>query len=105
MTMTLLEILKDLRDNPSRRKEWCGICSNVRQHPGNEKDEASLYISWLTRKWPDAGEDWQYPVGGVKEYSLERAKDTIWQNPRRLALLDWMIAELEKGAQDDSAIQ
>jgi len=105
MTMTLLEILKDLRDHPDSRRKGYGICTNVRHHPGNEKDEASLYISWLTRKWPNAGEDWQYPVGGVEEYAYEANTYTIWQNPRRLALLDWMIAELEKGAQDDPAIQ
>lgn len=34
-----------------------------------------------------------YPVDGLVIYGYEASIGTLWENPRRLALLDWLIEE------------
>ena len=95
--MTLLEALKQIRDNP--KPEDKGICELVSElSPG-----AGPVFHQLFREWPDVHmreraygmePDVTYPVGGFGEFrALPRA---LWHNPRRLQLLSWCIAELEK---------
>lgn len=48
--------------------------------------------------WPDRASDNRFPVEGcLFEYA---ANDNKWQNTRRVALLDWLITQLE--AQHDN---
>lgn len=54
----------------------------------------------LLGKWPDKAENHHhdhYPVeGSCVEYLIDSQQAILWRNPRRIALLDWLIKELEE---------
>lgn len=73
-----------------------GICANVHAYFGKHGDE-SIYLKNIMRQWEGkATFTCMYPVGGPEEYDRESLSQTLWLNPRRLELLDWLIEELQK---------
>lgn len=92
----LLAALIDLRDaGPTIPAD--GICphidSYVRRHYAKPLQHAvRLLRHHLMETWPDSSGDSSFPVDGYEEYFSHADK---WSNPRRLALLNWMIAQLE----------
>lgn len=91
---TLLEALTQIKRRPVRLDH--GICENVRAIDRNPEIHRQLWE--LMAKWPDAVQDnrW-YPVEGDMSLYMYAVRDrALWQNPRRIALLDWLIKELEK---------
>lgn len=46
-----------------------------------------------SRKKPDRIE---FPVGGLAEYQHNSAEKTLWENPRRIELLDWLIEQTKE---------
>lgn len=87
------------------KKPIGGICVNLIFYVEEYQPIYSRDLSKLICSWPDiyrhsdVGADRVYPVGGYKEYFIRNGEfDTIsmalWDNPRRHALLDWMINEL-----------
>ena len=77
-----------------------GICTNI--YDFIDKEEIKCRETCLNdldkaiEKWPSAYsfEDCEisdFPVGGMEEYHREAALGALWQNPRRLELLDFII--------------
>ena len=94
----LLAALIDLRDKgPIIRAD--GICPHIDSYMHhNYHDDKPLRLAvnrlrhHLMETWPDSSGDSSFPVDGYEEYFSHADK---WSNPRRLALLNWMIAQLE----------
>ena len=92
MAIHLLEALRHIRTHGPKYTE-SGICYNVSalDHSDSLQDE----LQELTSRWPDktpSGCD-LFPIEG-SHLAYHRTINK-WQNPRRLALLDWLIAQLE----------
>ena len=103
--MTLLEALRQIKSNPL--DQTYGICGNLEALLIKESDEpGGVYfrlddeLEELFKAWPDCHQliempDTGFPVGGHREYREEAKNHTLWQNPKRIALLDWCIQKLE----------
>ena len=91
--MTLLEALRQIKSNPPDQEY--GICGNLEVHLQLDNKLDGLFEAWpdchQLFEMPDTG----FPVGGHKEYREEAKNQTLWQNPKRIALLDWCIQTLE----------
>lgn len=116
----ILAALVQLRDQPATRIKGMGICGNVEEIvemsvlpasmvktlPTKERNLVVVDVNSATyeelehmiRQWPALNEsfDVSYPVGGEDEYEAEVEAETLWQNPRRLELLNWLIAHAEE---------
>lgn len=93
----LLDTLRHIRDvgAPVRNE---GICVNVSRLTRDLlKTNYHLHkaLDSLIDEWPNKYSSWGYPVGGVAEYNRELINGTIWCNPRRIELLNWLITQLE----------
>ena len=112
----LLHILKKVRDTKQTRAY--GICGEVihslkkyymvgrgfsdKEPNYSERCGAVTRVQTVLYKlmvqWPGGwyGEDDRYPVEGNKEKFGEALEaGLLWENQRRLELLDWLIKELE----------
>ena len=91
----MIKELKRIRERPIRLDQ--GICGNLRTLVGDEKwKETSLHLRGLMDRWPETSGDRFYPVEGSAAKYLSSARHrTLWDNPRRIALLDWLIGEYE----------
>ena len=94
---TLLAALIDLRDaGPTIRAN--GICPHIDSYMRHDakplQHAVRLLRHHLMETWPDSSGDSYFPVDSYKEYFSFSTTDK-WQNPRRLQLLNWMIAQLE----------
>lgn len=82
-----------------QRLEGTGICRSVRAALGeaftyeNDIESAMTHLTEAMEAWPESIGDKYCPVGGEAEYIKESICGTIWQNPRRLALLDYLIEQ------------
>ena len=112
---TILKRLIDIKNKVNIDKEE-GICVNLDNiwYPTRTKcsikqqrskstfiNEDQLY-KWLFvqfQSWPechvyeDGAKSLGYPVGGWDELDKEITNGTIWQNPKRLRLLDYLIKQ------------
>lgn len=108
MSDYLLEALRTLKKFKPAPDN--GICLNVQIHMGHllrnchnqiEKQThmgtASYSMRRLLQRWPESKDtSGRFPVEGCERgYLQDMMRGTLWQNPRRIALLDWMIKELE----------
>ena len=102
----ILEALQSIDiNNPPVEKT--GICAYVLDYVCNGPDEKGdttnllyKYLSEVFQKWPLARSNASYPVEGVgSEFWRAVAHHTLWQNPRRIELLQWAI-EYFKGVCD-----
>ena len=81
------------------RRPSCGICNAVMRELckvfsyEGDLESAEMYLSDAMLSWHKSFEDINYPVGGYDEYIDEIKAGTIWQNPRRLELLDYLIEQ------------
>ena len=101
--MTLLEALKKIKENPDKRR---GICFNlfylIAELSDKEFRDTDESLKSLFKQWPDhhrkgdGSLDLDFPVGGYMEFTKQSCDGTLWQNPKRIALLDWCIQTLEK---------
>ena len=114
----LLHILKKVRDTQQKREY--GVCGEVQKRikkyymvgrnfsnkiPDYEERcdavvrmQTTLYK--LMVKWPQGmfSEDDRYPVEGNEEKFGEALEaGCLWENARRIELLNWLIKELEHG--------
>lgn len=90
----LLDTLRNIRDNgaPLRRD---GICVNVMHLTrANPVPYLGLGLDVLIEQWPKRV-GIIYPIGGYTEYNNDRYHNTVWTNPRRIELLNWLITQLE----------
>lgn len=79
-----------------------GICANAELYAnyGNlshgHRHAFKTTLGELCLKWPNRYvsefiHNNPYPVGGMQEYYTAVEAGTVWQNPRRLEFLDWLI--------------
>lgn len=90
-------------------KEYYMVGRNYATDAGSEERafkavDALDYLWKLNEQWPNKESkgvrlyDWQYPVEGARdEFYKSKALKTLWSNPRRHELLNWLIKELENG--------
>ncbi len=101
----LLEIFTKLK-NKGPFDRGAGICFNTFYNFGlghRNREEVNEKLNQLISSWPDIkkNEDQTpntlHPVeGNFDDYGKAAMSETLWENPRRLALLDFMIKTLEK---------
>ena len=85
--MNALEALKKIRDD-------VGICGNVEETTPYELKE--LMVEWPANAAKLHSLRQNYPVEGSRDgYDAGAEAGTLWENPRRHELLDWLIKELE----------
>ena len=98
-------LLKCKKETDTR---W-GICKNVTDciraaNIDYELKAATMHeivkeLDALMGKWPDKVVDKSqpyaaYPVeGDFRIYDADQAQGILWQNPRRIALLDWLMEQ------------
>ncbi len=99
----LLTALEKLRESEDRYP-YLGICGNI-EYSGLENYWcfAADEIDRLISLWPEIAVNENkvistiYPVeGSQKEYKRDSEDETLWENPRRLALLEFMIKTLKE---------
>lgn len=76
-------------DDSGMFNKGTGICSNV--HAYVLCHEARTLFVDIMRKWPNRYEDEAYPVGGGAEFAVNNKHRKLWENPRRMELLNWLI--------------
>ena len=92
--MNALEALKKIRDDGPVR-DYVGICGNVEELTGGTMP---YELKELMTKWPaNAAKPHSlrqnYPVEGSRdEYDASAETRTLWQNPHRHELLDWLLS-------------
>lgn len=114
----LLHILRTVRDTKQKRKY--GICGEVmhrlkkwymvgrgistKSHNYSERCDAVVRVQTelykLMVQWPSGwySEDDRYPVeGNGRRFEVALEEGRLWENERRIALLNWLIKELENG--------
>ncbi|UIS74232.1 hypothetical protein pA_gene0017 [Aeromonas phage phiA008] len=95
-----------LRDEPEKRMPSWGICWNINQmtkhhlrlEPEMRKMVHDKFVE-MAGKWP-ATKDRRgaYPVeGDFQVYDAHQRAYILWDNPRRLELLEWAIQKAEAG--------
>lgn len=102
----LLTALKEIKESPISTKH--GICGNVNAWVYQERRKGQIgdhcFMSYsgelmdnISRWLTETGSTFtfHYPVGGAAQYRGEVETCTIWNNPKRWELLDWMINRLE----------
>lgn len=102
----ILEALQsiDIKNPPVEKS---GICEYVLDCICNGPDETGditeklyNYLGEVFQKWPLARSNTSYPVEGVgSKFWREHREGTLWENPRRIELLQWAI-EYFKGVCD-----
>ena len=97
MTANLLPVLKQIKTRPPRLDE--GICGNLQILLGEIPFcKATTDLRDLMEKWPETSGDRIFPVEGkIDMFLVDSYHNKLWDNPRRIALLDWLIKELENG--------
>ena len=104
----LLKALKQVREDAG--KGTSGICGEVFKRLKeycmvNDNYEAAVEATMhelqaIMNKWPGGRRrlDDRYPVeGSGYKYTVALIEQKLWSNPRRIALLNWLIEELENG--------
>lgn len=96
MKTNLLPTLKKIKKRPPHLDK--GICGCARDLMGDpEFNRIIIPLRDLMEKWPETTGDRAFPVeGSASKYLVDSYQDKLWENPRRIALLDWLIKELEK---------
>ena len=89
----LLDQLIDLRDNLDKAPET-GICPAMYYRMNQVKGTLEVLGS-ITREWPERNQSASYPVDGHEGYHKDYTNKTLWKNPKRLALLDFIIKEIQ----------
>lgn len=93
MAVHLLEALHHIKTH-GPKYTGRGICCNV--YVQDHSDSLQDKLQELIARWPDktpSGCD-LFPIEGSSQAYCRTINK--WQNPRRIALLDWLIAELEQ---------
>ena len=84
-----------------------GICCNAQDYIRDltetelEYDKACRALNGYMKQWPEACDAESYPVGGWQEYNKGLESRTLWQNPRRIELLNWLIKTLTEELENE----
>lgn len=94
---TRLKLIKKyLATDPSKLNYYFGICHNIGYV---KKPYFHVSIVTLLLYYPNChknalgNNDVTFPVDGQNRYYAQTGKKAMWANPKRLALLDWLIEE------------
>ena len=93
--MTTLPLLKQTLEqilSGQTRDSRFALCRNLEKLL-NINLGSSLVI-YFARSWPIAGCE-VYPVGGYIEWSARFANGTLWENPKRIMLVEHCIAQCD----------
>lgn len=104
LNQLLVELDAARFSRPSWFNPHAGICCGVAdlvfewEEEGKttyeESDYADALLCNLMHDWPEHHRGAScYPVGDKNEYLRESELGTIWDNPRRIELLHWLIEE------------
>lgn len=104
------ELLNTLVDIASSKVKFTdtGICGNSYIYAELPQWVISDILKEMFAYWPDCHKllgvtaDVRHPVGGYMEFKNGYANDTLWDNPRRTELLDWLILNLATHLYDTS---
>ena len=102
--------------NPQLLLKNVGICDNIAFHvfyyryptldvPDDFRIRGVLRVHMETWRSLHGGPNATrlFPINGEIEYKIEAQKGTLWDNPRRVDLLKYLIAELEKEIANETA--
>lgn len=95
---TRLKLIKKcLATDPSKLNDFNGLCRAVKQI---KQPKMYFNLESLFPKWPKCHfyvstnrHSYSFPVGGIHEFTDDVDNGTMWTNPKRLELLDWLIEE------------
>lgn len=94
---TRLKLIKKyLSTDPSKLRHNTGICYNVEVI---KLPRQVFGMRELFEKYPNCSvrrngtQNLTYPVGGENQYFKDKDTSTMWSNPKRIALLNWLIEE------------
>lgn len=94
---TRLKLIKKyLNTDPSKLNKKEGICYHVFKikKPNTPFDMEDLLITWpKCYVWASGTKSSSYPVDGISGYRIDQHTNTIWSNPKRIELLDWLIEQ------------
>ena len=98
----LLTALKEIKEQ--RISDATAICGNVGLWFDQERTQGRCYIYYrgelndnISKWFEETGSKFStvYPVGGEVQFLDELEAGTVWDNPKRWELLNWMINRLE----------
>lgn len=95
----LLEALRRIRDEGAPIRSG-GICRNAailmkRHNEDRYFDNEHRLLYELVSQCPALTNWWPFPVEGAADFYNDQEAGTLWQNPRRIELLNWLIVQLE----------
>lgn len=100
----ILRILSDIKSGKIVPRKFTGICENVREHACSSMYVDTLIIlknifkEWLISKSLEVTIlNTTFPVENSRLYYIDAEKGTLWDNPIRWELIDFMIKYLQKG--------
>lgn len=104
--LNLLNALIHIKENIDEMPN-CGICliiqrwaSKIEHHSWRRQINHTLeteIASWpLIAKCARGKAIEHWPVDGAYQYMIQQGEKRLWQNPRRLELLDYLIDQLSK---------
>lgn len=70
-----------------------GLCVNLEELIDEFGGDCTLYVvaRMAMGEWPEhSGED-LYPVDGVSNYKAQEERGTLWDNPKRWDLVDFLL--------------
>lgn len=97
-----------MRDYPPRGGICCAVHDELLARCGAWTAKlADEMLEALFKKWPAVykgdgahsrkkPDRMEFPVGGLVEYQHNSAEKTLWENPRRIELLNWLIEQTKE---------
>jgi hypothetical protein len=94
ITLPLLKQTLEAILSGQARDSDVSICNNLDNKFGSYS--GSRMVVYFASRWPDRDRAAAiYPVGGYEEWSHNLAEGTLWENPKRLALVEHCIKECD----------
>lgn len=93
----LLEALLYVREKPKMEKS--GICTHVHRYMARaykHRDYVNKLLEHYINQWPVVMEEANTQWSPIPFFWEESAKGTLWANPLRHELLNWLIERIEE---------
>lgn len=94
----LLAALLFVREKPKMQKH--GICTHVYRYMAGkgskQRDYVELLLQYYIEQWPIVLEEANLEWSPIPFFWEESAKGTLWANPLRHELLNWLIERVEE---------
>lgn len=94
----LLAELINLRANLDAAPTDLAICHTICSRLVPIQGVCSMLAS-ISNHWPERAESNIFPVDGFDGYSKDFEKGTMWKNPKRIKLLDFLIERIQNHPQ------